>query len=476
MKQLLKKIDFIVLLIMLIPFLFGTFHNFSVFLVALILQLIVLIFYIKNKKISLKINTGLILSVILFIFSLMSIIWAVDKNDATIGSLRFLSIVIFNIFIMQLAKQRREKVLEIIPYSAVLMLLISLIIGFVPNCKNMFYTPNGSLMGFFPYANTFALYLLIGVIIITNKKIDKYTTLTAVCLMVGILLTKSRTTFIMAILYFIYFSLNKYNLKKKYYFLTYICLFTLATIFIFILNKIEIINISKSFGTILERLLYWKDSLKLIVQNPFGYGYMGFSYKIYEVQTGAYVTKFVHNEYLQMILDIGIIPTILFIIILVKSLISKENSKLNKIILTSIMIHIFLDLDLQSIIIFYIMFMCLEEKTYKEFNLDFNYTSVALILIVSFVYAYYGLACFMCFLGKNEIANEMLPNYTEAKVELMKSDNIKLVHKYADEIIKNNKYEAQAYNANSAYYLFLGDFDKMVKCKKKELSLSKFYR
>ena len=51
---------------------------------------------------------------------------------------------------------------------------------------------------------------------------------------------------------------------------------------------------------------------------------MGFSYKIYEVQTGMYLTRFVHNEYLQMALDIGIIPLAIFIVILIKSIISKK--------------------------------------------------------------------------------------------------------------------------------------------------------
>ena len=471
----LKSIDLVIFLIMLMPFLFGTFHNFSVFLVALILQIIILIFYIKNKKVNIKINSGLICSGLLFIFSLLSVIWAVDRNDAFIGSLRYLSIVIFNFLLMQLTKQKKEKVLEIIPYSAVLMLIISLIVGFIPACKHIVYTQGGSLTGFFTYANTFALYLLLGIIIITNKKIDKYTIIAiTIGLIIGIMLTKSRATFILTILYFVYFSLNKYNCKKRYYFFTFIALFSLSSAILFILNKTKIINISENLGTIFERLLYWKDSLKLILHNPFGYGYMGFSYKIYEVQTGAYITKFVHNEYLQMILDIGIIPTLIFIIILIKSIISKENSKLNKLILITIMLHIFLDLDLQSIIIFYIMFMCLDEKLYKEFEIKFNYTFTLGLLIVSFLYGYYCVASFMNFIVDNQIANEMLSNYTEAKVELMKSDDINIVHKYAEEILKNNKYEARAYNANAVYYLLSGDFDKMVECKKKELFLDKY--
>ena len=202
---------------------------------------------------------------------------------------------------------------------------------------------------------------------------------------------------------------------------------------------------------------------------------MGYSYKVYEIQTGAYITKFVHNEYLQMMLDIGIIPTIIFVVFLVKSLIAKNNTKINKIILASLTFHIFLDLDLQSIIMFYIMFMCFEDKIHREYKVDFNITFVAVISIVSFIYAYYGLACFMNFIGKNITANELVSNFTEAKVELMKNEHdINKIHKIADEILKNNKYEVQAYNANAAYYLFEGNFDKMIESKKKEIALDKY--
>ena len=46
------------------------------------------------------------------------------------------------------------------------------------------------------------------------------------------------------------------------------------------------------------------------------------------------------------------------------------------------------------------------------------------------MYAYFAIATFMNFIGKNEIALNMINNYTEAKVEVMlKTENIEKAHK-----------------------------------------------
>ena len=472
--QKIKTLDIVAIIIMFIPFLFGTFYEFSVFATTVILLIIILVIYIKNKKLEIKINTGFIISLVLYIFSCLTIIWAVDKNDALIGSLRYLSIIIFNILIMQCTEERKENIIKIIPYSGLLMLCLSLILGIIPVLKSVFYTPNGRLMGFFPYANTFALYLLIGIIIITNKRKDKYSILITLALLAGILLSGSRVTLILALFYMLYLCLKKTNQYRKYYIIGMIAIIIFGAIFITITGKYNVIGRITNYRSILERVLYWKDSLKVISQNIFGHGYMGYSYKIYEVQTGAYVTKFVHNEYLQMILDIGIIPAIIFIGTIIKTILSKDKNITNKIILLIIAIHIFFDFDLQSIITFYIIFLSIEEKTFKNIKIDRSITSIAIISIITIVFGYYGIVCFFKFIGNYEQANDMLPNYTEAKVELMKTDDLEKALKYSKEIQEHNKYEPQTYNLNAVKCLIEGDFEGMAQNKKKELSLDKY--
>ncbi len=201
---------------------------------------------------------------------------------------------------------------------------------------------------------------------------------------------------------------------------------------------------------------------------------MGYSYKVYEVQTGMYYTKFVHNDYLQMALDIGIIPLIIFLVIVVKSLISKQNIKLNKIIIIAIMSHMFMEFDLQFMIIFYILILCLDEKNYKTYEIKQSITLDTIIFIIFFIFSYYSFAYFMNYIGKNNITNNMI-NSTEAKISLMiDTKNLDNAKKIADEILKKNKYVYQAYNINSLYYLQKKEFDKMIENKKKDIALDKY--
>lgn len=498
---------YLAIIIGIIPFLIGTFYDFSVFLVTLIFSGILLGIFIKNKKLKIEINNMFLLSMVLFIFSTLGIFWAIDKNDAIIGTLRMLSLVIFSILLMQCKKEEKEKILNVIPYSGLVMLILSIIIGFIPALRNIVYSESNRITGMFQYSNVFALYLLIGFIIITNKKkkeekvkeakeesvkteknkkenreklLKKYSPIICgIILLIGILMTGSRTTFIITTIYIIYLCFRKENRYRKIYGITYAVILLLLGIYVLITKNIEtigrIFTISMDSSTLLGRILYWKDGLNLLLENIFGYGYMGYSYKVYEIQTGMYYTKFVHNDYLQMALDIGIIPLVIFIIFLVKSLFSKNNSKLNKIILIAIIIHMFLEFDLQFMIIFYILLMCLEEKTYKKIEIEKSITSYLVIGIIILVYGYYGIACFMNYIKQDEIAINMLGDFTEAKVNVMNStENLNTANRLADEVLEKNIYAYQAYGIKAIYYLQNNEFEKMIEMKKKEISLDKY--
>ena len=498
---------YLAIIIGIIPFLIGTFYDFSVFLVTLIFSGILLGIFIKNKKLKIEINNMFLLSMVLFIFSTLGIFWAIDKNDAIIGTLRMLSLVIFSILLMQCKKEEKEKILNVIPYSGLVMLILSIIIGFIPALRNIVYSESNRITGMFQYSNVFALYLLIGFIIITNKKkkeekvkeakeesvkteknkkenreklLKKYSPIICgIILLIGILMTGSRTTFIITTIYIIYLCFRKENRYRKIYGITYAVILLLLGIYVLITKNIEtigrIFTISMDSSTLLGRILYWKDGLNLLLENIFGYGYMGYSYKIYEIQTGMYYTKFVHNDYLQIALDIGIIPLVIFIIFLVKSLFSKNNSKLNKIILIAIIIHMFLEFDLQFMIIFYILLMCLEEKTYKKIEIEKSITSYLVIGIIILVYGYYGIACFMNYIKQDEIAINMLGDFTEAKVNVMNStENLNTANRLADEVLEKNIYAYQAYGIKAIYYLQNNEFEKMIEMKKKEIALDKY--
>ena len=478
-KQLLNKIDFFLAFIFIMPFIYGTLYDFSTLIITSILQLILIIKFIKNKKLKIDLNYTFIFLGILFICSLLTVIWAVDKNDSIIGTLRYSSLLVFTTLLVQYEPEKKSSILKTIAYSAIAMLILSLILGIIPITRDVVFTNNGRIKGLFEYANTFALFLLLSLIIISQSKNDKMGIALSGILLFGIILTGSRTTFILTIAYIIYWSLNKKNTKRKIYIITYLSIFALFILYVWIINKQSVLGrmflVTLNSRTLLERLVYWQDGLKLLKNNIFGHGYMGYFYKVYENQTGPYQIRFIHNEYLQMILDIGIIPTVIFIITLLSSLISNKNSKMNRLILLTILIHIIVDIDLQYLIIWYIIILTLNSKKIKEFTIDFNYTVTLCMIILFSIYAYYGTATFLNYIGNSELASKMLNNYTEAKIgKMLKTEDINKSHKIADEILEKNKYVVQAYKINSIYYLQNSNFEKMVENKKQQIKLDKY--
>ena len=59
-------------------------------------------------------------------------------------------------------------------------------------------------------------------------------------------------------------------------------------------------------STLQGRLLYWEDAIKMLAKRPAGLGYMGYFYFQQAEQTGVYSVRFVHNEWIQWVLDYGI--------------------------------------------------------------------------------------------------------------------------------------------------------------------------
>ena len=99
----------------LIPFLLGTFYDFSVLFVTAIFSIVLLIILIKNRKLQININNRFILSISLIFFSLLTIIWGIDKNNAFVGTLRYISVFIFVVLLMQLSKKSKDNIIDIIP-------------------------------------------------------------------------------------------------------------------------------------------------------------------------------------------------------------------------------------------------------------------------------------------------------------------------------------------------------------------------
>jgi len=238
----------------------GLFHDFAACAALVFLCGYLLVLVVKNKEFVFRVNITSIAVLVIGFFYLISILWAVDSGMAFIGFIKILPLPLFMLVIMQKSESKR-RCIEVLPVSMAVMTVISaIVVLFSP--RNEFFAPAGRLSGFLQYSNTFALLLLVSVVIIASK--EKHSAADYMCLpalIVGIILSGSRTVFILtilAVLVLIFISKNK---KLKIFLGSITVLTTVAAvIYVLVTENLDSIGrfLSVSFAesTFVGRLLY----------------------------------------------------------------------------------------------------------------------------------------------------------------------------------------------------------------------------
>lgn len=85
----------------------------------------------------------------------------------------------------------------------------------------------------------------------------------------------------------------------------------------FMANRIQGLFANSS---VIQRLVYFEDAMKLFRRSPvFGLGLGGFENALKSVQSYLYETKYVHNHYIQALVDTGVFGLLLFLGVIVSS-------------------------------------------------------------------------------------------------------------------------------------------------------------
>ena len=480
-----KNLDFTLMQIFLfvLPFLFGLFYEFTSFLAQVFIIIILVIKLIKEKNAKVYLNCSSITLAIISAGYLFTCIYAVDRGMAFLGFLKFSVPLTFAFLLMQYSKEQSKEIMNVIPFSGVTMIILSVLFRYIPFLPDEFYMPNGRIGGFFQYSNTFALYLLIGIIQLSYSEKNKIKKIvfTAI-LLAGIFLSGSRAVFILAILNLIFIIIKFKETRKELIGLVILAIVATA-IYVSITGNINTIGrfltTSTSSSTLLGRILYYKDAFFVILKHPFGLGYMGYSYIQPQIQTGVYKTMYVHNDLLQFALDIGIIPMIVFIVCVFKNLINKQKFNLPKQILITIFLHILVDFDLQFLSIFLIFVLTLDIWKEREYQFEINKKVIATICtIIVGIYLYFAIATWLNYIDKNEIASKMYPVYTEANLSLAykysEEDNIGKANKIASMILETNENAELAYNIKALYYMQNKNWSLMEQNKQRAIEIAKY--
>lgn len=386
-----------------------------------------------------------------------------DKGVAFLGIIRMGSVCLFWIFWNILENSLKEKIRDGIPRIAAALTIVAMAAYINPHFREVFFRA-GRLGGVFQYSNTYAFFLLIGIVIAAFQEEKKWPDyLTMGILSVGIVICSSRSVLILYILVLIVlFTIRKPERKKIILITGIVICVCLVLGLTFQLDLERLFKVTLNSSTLNGRMLYWFDAVPVILKHPLGLGYMGYYFQQPQFQTGVYVTRFVHNDFLQWGLDAGIIPMLAFVGMIVANIFNRKNTKQNRIILILIFLHCMFDFDLQYLCIFCIMLMCMAEGTKSSIEIGRN-IAVCVTGGVTAFWVYFSLALGLSFSGMNEQALLLYPANTFAREALMKE---KEDEKQAKIIIEENGMLAAAYDCCVRNYLEDGKYTEAYKAVK----------
>lgn len=458
----------------------GLFHEFIACIAGIVLCIYLCVCINKNKKLSVYINISSVAVCLIVLFYGISCFWALDSGIALFGFLKFLPLFLFLIVLMQ-QKKSVEEYFEVIPYIASIMTFVSAILMQIPALTKWFSVA-GRLSGFFQYSNTFAIFLLMALIILATKENHKKIDLLLIpVILFGIVYSGSRTVFVLMLVSVM--ALIVFNKNKKYRTILFggvVVVVGFAVLYATVTDNFSSIGrfltLSLKESTFVGRLLYFQDALPVILKNPFGMGYLGYHYYQHSIQTGVYTVKFIHNDFLQLMLDIGWIPVIIFVIAILKSFFKKDASLQKRLLILVVSAHTCFDFNFQYVAIFMLFVMLLDynEGTKKELNVSkaLN-TTISIALAVLFTYI--GTAQALTYFKNYEISNKLYPWNTENHMAMLsESSELSEKENLADQVIKNNGHLALAYDIKAKIAYSKGDFAKVIEYKEKSIEVSPF--
>lgn len=436
---------------------------------------------IKKQKITLAIDLNFTALGILAIAYLASALWAIDSGMALFGFVKFLPLFLFYIYISGY-EEKREDVISMLPLIGCLMTLISISLIWVPALKK-WVTVAGRLAGFFQYPNTYAIFMLVCLIIVIyrlERKEKLWVDLVYLSsALLGIYMSGSRTVFILTGGVFIWILLSKKELRKI---LSIIAAIGSIVIVGSLLlgnssNISRLTAISLNETTFLGRILYVKDAIPVVIKHPFGLGYYGYHFIQQSIQTGVYSVVNVHNEFLQIMLDVGIIPAMLVGWMVVCSIISGRTNMRNRLILIVMVLHSLLDYDFQFLLMGLVLILFLDIRNVKLCKVPILTRSVLVAvgagaIVFSIVV---GISDICHLAGKHETALKVYQGNTIAELKVLtKAGTAEEMRNVADSLIARNKYLSVAYSAKARVAFAEGNIGAFIENKQWAIKLAPY--
>lgn len=464
--------------------LYGGFYDFCVYAIGVIILVLLFLKLGKDKKSRIVKNEILYCNIIFCISAAISVFAGINKGVAWLGFLRVLVIAIWIFYLMQFTKREKEESLTIIPWVCGIMVFVGLVSfllkEILPEVTALFWQAD-RFGGTFQYSNTCALFILISMLLLAkNENVKKKELVLFDVLLIGLFLTGSKGGILLLIPVFIWIMITNKTFRKNGIIMLVILLvggMVYAVITKDFQNIGRIYTLFTNQSTLYGRMLYIKDALPILIKNPLGIGYMGYSALQSSVQTGVYTSIFVHNDWIQMGLDYGWLFLFAVITIVVMQFVKGKQDRTNKVILLLVCIYSFMEFHLQYLSIVMIIFLLFD---FSEKNIIENKKTVArenqiFAVLGLLLLGYFAVESLFSYAGMHNKAISMYPYDTRVKEMILQEEkNKEEAVLQAAEILKINPYSSQSYNVLAYGALMDGMFDEAINYKIRVVEIEKY--
>lgn len=474
-----KNTPLLFLLLVMIP-LFGGYYDFSVLLAGAVLLPLLLWECRRSGTMCLPVGLEAWCLYGIWLFGLLVIPFSISPGMAFTGFLRQTVWVLFFLCASAYSAQEREDILDVVSYEGALLALISMI-AFVYNNAVGLEDRNGRIDGPFQYANTWALFLLVSLIVLLTKEKKRPADWGAMAsLLCGMFLSGSRGVFLLALGMGLAFG-GRYLLQNRR--ILPLILAVGAVVLIgaaaaalsggMVLNRLKAITLSSS--SLNGRLLYDLDGLRMIARHLLGLGRGGYLYQQPLEQTGVYILRYIHNEYLQAALDSGLPAGVLTVTMAAALLFRKGLPVRERAVIAAITAHACIDFDFQFTAVMFLLLLCGAGGKTRRVPLKAKRVMLALCGSGMAVFCYFAAVYWLSFSGCPAQAAAMFPaDLSLAENCLQSHVSVEDAEPEADRILASTDLSMLAWDCKFAACAQRADLNGMVQAKFQYLRLNKY--
>lgn len=467
------------LLLVLIP-LFGGYYLFSVFLTGAALALLLLYEVWRTGAMRLPVGPEAWCLYSLAGCTLLTAPFGVSGGMAFAGALRLAVWVLFFLYASTYSPRERADILDVIAYEGAILSLVT-IAGFLYDAAAGIDDPNGRIDGLFQYANTWSLYLLICLILLILRERRRTLDWPAMAvLLCGIYLSGSRGVFLLllplALVWGVYQLARRRDAKTVVIAAAAaVSIGALATVLSggLVLDRLRAITLTSS--SLNGRLLYCIDGLNMLLRHPLGVGYGGYLYLQPLEQTGVYILRFIHNEYLQAALDGGIPAGLCMAGLCAAMLLRKGAPARERAVVFAVAAHALIDFDLQFSAVAFLLLLCGSGGRYREIVPRRRRASAALCAACVLVLGYFSIVYALDFFERSAAAYALFPaDLSLAEKRLQSFPDVEGAEPVADAIIASTDLSMLAWDCKLAAAARRADVSAMAEYKYRYLRLNRY--